>query len=748
MPRISPRGVPSIRARRTFLQRALWPGIVLATVACAGGPTSNEWPEPTGLQGSRGTRTVPETRQEAVRETLHGVEVEDPYRWLEDLGSEETRGWARAQDQATVEAIERNPAYPDLQNRLLEILDFERFSNVSRHGETFFMRRSRGNGTGGVLIVQEGRQGDSRVLVDPEQLFPGEDRALQQIAPDLEGRSVAFGMSRSGSRWTRLLILDVRTGQLYPERLEGLHTAIGQIAWHPDGTGFFYTRWPVPTNAGGQEATYDNGAVYFHRIGTPQSSDRKIIDAPGEPDRWFSAGLTEEGHHLVVSSARARDAGNGIEVLDLRSDRRRVLVGTAEHTFSFLGNRGTRLWFRTDAGAPKGRIVSFDLGRESAEPRETIAEQEETLNQASLVADHFLLGYTRDAVPIVKVFDSAGRFVRDQRLPKTGAIWGGFRGRRTDERALFDLSDLADPGTHYALDPASGKIERLLRPKLAFDPDAFELRQVFYEGKDGTRIPMFLAHHESVRPEEDNPTFLYAYGAFKWSAFPWFQPLMVAFMERGGVYAMANIRGGGEYGEAWHQAGIRRNKQTGVDDLLAAAEWLVAEGYTSRSRLAVNGGSASGLLAAAAMVQRPDLFASAILDIPALDLIRFEKFTGGAYWVPDLGTVDDPEEFRSLLALSPYHNLESGVCYPPTLVTAGERDETTVPSHAYKFIAALQAAQGCDQPALMQVVWGAGHSFGNHAEQTATTSARIVAFLDRHLDLRRSRGPGMEMAGN
>jgi prolyl oligopeptidase len=358
-----------------------------------------------------------------------------------------------------------------------------------------------------------------------------------------------------------------------------------------------------------------------------------------------------------------------------------------------------------------------------------------------MIADRLIVFSTRDAAPRVRIHALSGEVERDLPLPPLTTVWGpsvgspGFGGRATDREAYFVATGVADPGSVYRLDPRTGRTDLFLRPSFGFDPGAFVGRQVFYTGKDGTRIPMFIAHHRDVRPDGSRPVFMYGYGAFGWAAFPWFQPQILAWMENGGVYAIPCLRGGGEYGEAWHEAAIRERKQTSVDDYIAAAEWLVANEYAAPRKVVANGGSASGVIAAAALIQRPALFGAAVIDIPALDMVRYDRHTGAASWIPEFGSTASVVEFRALRALSPYHNLDPRVCYPPTLVLAGEKDDIAVPSHAYKFIAALQASQPCASRALLLVAWGAGHTFGSSNEASAENWSRQLAFVSAAVGL-------------
>jgi prolyl oligopeptidase len=421
-----------------------------------------------------------------------------------------------------------------------------------------------------------------------------------------------------------------------------------------------------------------------------------------------------------------------------------ALLDKADAAYTFLGNEGTRFWIYTDLEAPRGRVVAIDLTKPQREHwTEVIPQAEETIaggslaggNALGLFGDRFVIMYMKDGRPLVKVFDRQGRFQYEVDLPDGGSIWGGLSGAQNDPEVFYQFLGLTDPSTIHRLNLETGKSTIFHRSKLRFNPDDCVTTQVFYKSKDGTRVPMFVSHKKGLQPDGSHPAFMYGYGAFGWSSFLWYQPQVLVWMEMGGVYAQPSLRGGGEYGEAWHQAGMKLNKQNAIDDYIAAAEWLIANKYASPSKLVANGGSASGALAGAAVIQRPDLFNACIIDRPALDMIRFDQFTGAGHWIQEFGSSTNAEEFQALYAYSPYHNLKPGQCYPATMIMVGDRDEVTVPMHAYKFTAALQAAQGCGQPVLLKMMWGAGHNFGATTEQMIDSMADEITFLARALNL-------------
>ncbi len=671
-------------------------------------------------------------------DVYHGTRVADPYRWMEEMDAAETSAWVRAQDAHARRFVHATPGREGLRAAIARIADVTRYAVPQRSGDVLVYVGGDGSFTTRWLLVESpGEQ--PRVALRPEHFSPDGSRRLGRVAPDDRGRYVAYSVTEGQSRWERWRIHDLASGRDLDDELTGLNAAASAVTWSPDGAGFYYERLDPP--APGAELTEQLGAerLFFHQVGTPQSQDRLVYDP--QAALALGTGITRDGRYLVVTVGERGSPDNRVLYRDLATGDSSLvpLVDQADATYTVVGNDGTVFWLYTNAGAPRGRVIAVDARAPRREAwRDLIPEAEDVVDTwltATAVGDRIVVGYRRDAWLAVKVFRADGRFDYELELPKVGSIWS-FAGRQGDPIAYYTLSDFTDPGTVYRLDVRTGESTVFRRPELAYDPDAFVTRQVFYESVDGTRIPMFLTHRRDIDTTVPHPTFMYGYGAFNWAASPWFQPHVTAWLQMGGVYALPNIRGGGEYGEEWHQAGIKRNKQTSIDDYLAAAQWLLDSGYTSRELLVANGGSASGPLVGAAITQRPDLFAASIIDFPALDMLRLEAFTGGRGWRSDFGTAEDEEDFRALLAYSPYHQVREGTCYPATLVTPGERDETTVPMHAYKFVAALQHAQSCDNPIMLRISWGAGHSYGATQQDAMENWADQISFLIRALDLR------------
>ncbi len=470
-----------------------------------------------------------------------------------------------------------------------------------------------------------------------------------------------------------------------------------------------------------------------------------VYSPPAEPGLLVGYTVSDDGRYLVITLRDGSSSQNRVLIQELDGAGRRpavALMPAADANYTFLGSEGPRLYFFTDQGAPRGRVIAVDLRRPGRRhwmvvvpeaPEPIAANSAVGGNALGMFGDRFVLMYLKDGRPVLRVFDREGRLEFEPPLPAGGLVWGGFAGRQRDPEVFFRFLGLTEASTVYRLDLAKKRSSVFLDSPTPFDADSIAIEQVFYRSADGTRVPMFLAYRKGLRRDGRSPAFMYGYGAFGWVSFLYYQPFVLNWLELGGIYAQPAVRGGGEYGEPWHEAGARRRKQNVIDDYLAAAEWLVANRYTSASRLVANGGSASGGLAAAAILQRPDLFGAAVIDRPVLDMARFHRFSQASYWLPEFGSPDDPDDLRALLAWSPYHNIRDGRCYPPTLVMAGERDQVAVPLHAYKFTAALQAAQGCANPVLLKVMWGAGHNFGTTPEQSAGSWADQTAFLIRAL---------------
>ncbi|MFP3939538.1 MAG: prolyl oligopeptidase family serine peptidase [Thermoanaerobaculia bacterium] len=672
----------------------------------------------------------PETRRVEQVDVYHGVEVPDPYRWLETdvRESEDVRDWVEAQNEVTFGFLESIPERPAIRDRLTELWNYERYSAPFKKGGRYFFMKNDGLQDQSVLYTQRTLLEEPRLLLDPNEWSEDGTVALAGFSVSPDGHHAAFARAEAGSDWQVWRVLEIDSGEVLPDEIRW--TKFTEVAWTQDGEGFFYARYPEAGEGEEYQAVAQDQKVYHHRLGTAQEEDVLVYERPHEPDVGFDLTVTEDGRYLVISGAKGT-SGNLVLVDDLAEPYGMpvTLVGDLEHDYRFVANDGPVFYFVTDRGAPLRRLIAIDLRRPAAEHwREVVAEGENTLEAANLVGNLFVARYLQDAKTRGRLFSLDGEPVRDVELPGLGTA-DGFGGRRSDTETFYSFSSFATPPSIYRYDLVSGESTLLRQAAVDFDPDDYEVKQVFYTSKDGTRVPMFLAHRKGIELDGSNPTLLFGYGGFKISLTPSFSVSRLAWMEMGGVFALANLRGGGEYGEAWHEAGIKQNKQNVFDDFIAAAEWLIDNDYTRPERLAIQGGSNGGLLVGAAMTQRPELFGAALPAVGVMDMLRYDEFTAGRFWVDDYGSSGDPEEFRALYAYSPYHNLTDGTAYPATLVTTADTDDRVVPAHSFKFAARLQEAHAGEAPALIRIETRAGHGGGKPTSKQIEEVADEWAFL-------------------
>lgn len=658
----------------------------------------------------------------------------DPFSPLESLEAAATQEWLEAQARLLAQQIDRGPGLEAYERRIREIqAQTAYWTALPAGGDRFVLVGSRGvTGGSASAVTVFLREGDR----PPQPLLTADSAggALSRwVAIDPAGRCLAYLVGDPGSRWLRLRVFDIDRRVTLDDNLDGLHSTAPQVAWLPDGSGLVYAHFDPPADP--RLGQVPAPGLRLHRLGKSQATDEVLLAPEQAWQSWLTPHVTADGR-LVVEGSRGTSGRSDLWVADLRGrgiELRPVWLD-APGSPRVLGSDGRDLIVEE-----AGRVVTIDSRRvDRAHWRTRIPAGKDALVFAALAGGRLLLVRSRDARPLLSVHAVDGRWLRDVDLPEGRNIWGppwgfGITGPAAGRHAWFNSSGLADPGTLYRLDTTSGTLERWQPAETAADPERIVTRHVLVGSADGTRFPMFLCHARGTAPDARRPVILYAYGALSWSAFPWFQPQMVAFLEKGGVFAVAGVRGGGEYGEAWHQAGRARNRSRAVADVHAAADWLVREGWTRPGRLAAQGSSLGSALMALAVLARPQAFGAALLDIPVLDLVRYGLFTGGKLWTDEIGWGGTPEEAAALRAISPYHRVSRG-CHPPTLVSAGSRDETAVPLHAYKYVAALQAAQDCPRPVLLQVMEGAGHSMGVSPEQSARSWARQLAFLDLVLE--------------
>ena len=682
-----------------------------------------------GCQHTSVTLNYPTTLQTNQIDHYHGVAVADPYRWLEDDNSPATKAWVEAQNRVTFGYLEKLPQRAVLRERLAELWNYERYGVPFKQGERYFFTKNDGLQNQSVLYVAESLQAEPRVLLDPNGLSVDGTVALSGYSVSEDGNLMAYGLSAAGSDWQEWQVRDVRTGVDLPDRLKWVK--FSGAAWAKDGKGFYYSRYDAPKPGEKLKGANYFQKLYFHRIGTGQGEDVLVYERPDQKEWGFGGQVTDDGRYLVIHVWQGTDRRNRVFYLDLQAPEKKVveLLNDFDAHYSLVDNEGTKFWFSTDLAAPRGRVIEIDLSRpERGNWREVIPQAAETLKGVNMLNDRFVCSYLKDARSQVKVFGRDGRLEREVELPGLGTV-GGFGGRQGDTETFYSFTSFNVPGTVYRYDLKSGRSSVFREPKVAFDPADYETRQVFYTSKDGTRIPMFLAHKRGLKLDGNNPTYLYGYGGFNISLTPSFSVAMLTWMENGGLYVRPNLRGGGEYGEEWHQAGTKLKKQNVFDDFIAAAEWLIASGYTRSGRLAIAGGSNGGLLVGACMTQRPELFGVALPDVGVMDMLRFHRFTIGWAWRSDYGSSESAEEFKALHAYSPLHNLRPGERYPATLVTTADHDDRVVPAHSFKFAARLQECQAKDgPPVLIRIETKAGHGAGKPTGKLIDEAADRLAF--------------------
>ncbi len=677
----------------------------------------------------------PVTRTSDQTDVYHGTRVADPYRWLEDTDAPDTRRWTRAQNRLTSAWLAAVPQRAAIRRRMTELWNYERWGVPFRRGGRIFSFRNDGLQNQSVLYVQPSLAAAPRVVLDPNTLSPDGTVSLGTVAVSEDGGLLVYGTSSGGSDWQEFRVREVDTGRDRPDHLKWVK--FSGAAWTRDGKGFFYARYPEPAG-NALTSALANQRLYYHRLGTPQSKDVLVYERPDQPTWGFAPEVTEDGRYLVVTVWQGSAPVSRVHVLDLgdpaaprlRGEMLRLL-DDADADYSLVGSRGTVLYFRTDADAPRGRIIAVDLRAPARSAWRTVVPQtEDALTDARIAGGRFVAEYLHDAHSRVRVLTLDGRPVRDLELPTLGTV-GSVTGEPGDTDIFYSFTSFLYPPTIFRHELGTGETETVHAPKTGFDPSRYTTEQVFYTSRDGTRVPMFLSYRRDLKRDGGNPTQLYGYGGFSWNLTPGYTVPVLVWLEMGGVYAAPNLRGGAEYGEEWHRAGMLEKKQNVFDDFIAAAEYLVRERYTSPAKLSVSGDSNGGLLVGAVVNQRPELFGAAIPGVGVMDMLRYHRFTIGWGWVPEYGSADDPRQFPWLYAYSPLHNLKPGTRYPATLVTTGDHDDRVVPGHSFKYAAALQAAQGGDAPVLVRVETRAGHGAGKPTSMQIKEAADKLAFLVR-----------------
>ena len=672
--------------------------------------------------------TYPAARHDDVVDDYHGTKVADPFRWLEDDNSEETKAWVKAQNAVTFDYLKSIPERETIKARLKSLWNYERFGIPAKHGTRWFYTRNSGLQNQSVLYVAESLEAEPKVLLDPNGLSKDGTVSLTVTSISDDGKWLAYGTSAGGSDWNEFRIRTVDTGEDLPEVLKWIK--FSGASWAADGSGIYYGRYPEPKKGAAMTEANKNKRLYFHKLNTPQSEDVEVYANPEKPDWGFYASVTDDGHYLIISVSEGTDPKNRLYFKDLTKPEAAVvkLFDDFDAEYSFIDNVGTTFFIYTNKDAPRYRVTTVDISKPTA-LTEIIPQSPEKLESVSMVGDQLICERLKDARSAVTAYDLTGKLIREVELPGIGSV-GGFGGKRVDKETFYSFSSFTVPGAIYRYDIATGKSSIYREPKLDFDGSQFETKQVFFKSKDGTRVPTFITHRKGLKLDGANRCLLYGYGGFNISLTPIFSVGRAVWLEQGGIYAMVNLRGGGEYGEEWHEAGTKLKKQNVFDDFIAAAETLIKDGYTQSSKLAIQGGSNGGLLVGACMTQRPELFGAAIPAVGVMDMLRFHKFTIGWAWKSDYGSSESADEFKALHAYSPLHNLKPGTRYPSTLVMTADHDDRVVPAHSFKFAATLQKAQAKDgPPVLIRIETSAGHGAGTALNKLIEETADQWAFL-------------------
>ena len=683
--------------------------------------------------------SYPKAEKGPTVDNYFGTEVTDPYRWLENDTSRQTAAWVEAENRITSDFLKKIPFRDKLLKRLTELSNYEKLSAPrKRHGKWYFFKNN-GLQNQSVLYVMDQLGGEPRIFLDPNTLSPDGTVALKGVYFSNNGKYAAYSISRSGSDWQEFYVIDLKTGQLTQDHIEW--AKFSGAAWYGDG--FYYSAYDAPTKGKEFSNVNEGHKIYYHKIGTPQSEDVLFYQNAAYPKRFYTCTVNEEETMMFLYESGA-GAGNNLYVRDLRTPDAQFfqMTDNMDYDYSPLHTEGDKIYLITNYNAPKSRIMTADIRRPGiSDWQELIAEQNDVLSGADVINRHFILTYSKDASDHAYLYSLAGQQIREIALPSVGSV--GFTGDEKEPECFYTFTSFTIPGTIYRYDMQTGQSTLYAQPKVAFNPQDYTTEQVFFQSKDGTRIPMFLTYKKGIN--SPRPVYLYGYGGFNISLVPSFSANRIPWLEQGGIYAQVTLRGGGEYGEEWHQAGTKMQKQNVFDDFIGAAEWLIREGYTDKEHIAIVGGSNGGLLVGACMTQRPDLFRVAIPQVGVMDMLRYHKFTIGWNWAPDYGTSEDSKEmFEYLKGYSPLHNLKKGTTYPATLVTTADHDDRVVPAHSFKFAATLQECQSATQqqsqkplpPTLIRIDTKAGHGGGKPLAKILEEQADIYSFILYNMGLK------------
>ena len=678
--------------------------------------------------------TYPEIHRDSTIDIYHGTKVPDPYRWLEDPDSAQTQDWVAKQNKLTFDFISSVPVREQIKTRLKSLMNYPRYSSPYKRGGRYFFWKNNGLQNQSVLYSQKTLDGQPNIVINPNLLSKDGTVAVSTTAVSENGALLAYAVSRSGSDRQEIKIRTIDSGIDYEETLQWCRFT--SIAWKHNNTGFFYDRFPDPNTVPVDDQTNYN-KVYWHKLATPQSQDKLIYERPDNKELGFASFVTEDGKFLILHVYHGTSPKNRIYYRPVESTGPFIkLLDDADASYNFIGNVGSVFYFNTDLEAPRGRVIAIDINNPERNNWQTILPQtEDVIDYVGLINNHFVIAYMHDVHHQLKIYNLGGDFVREIPLPTLGTV-SGLSGKHDDTEMFFSFTSFLFPTTNYRYDFQNDKLSIFQKPEIDFNPSTYQTRQVFYYSKDGTRVPMFITHKKGLKLDSSNPTLLYGYGGFNINIKPSFSVSVINWLEMSGVYCVANLRGGSEYGETWHQAGMLDKKQNVFDDFISAAEWLIANKYTNTKKLAIRGGSNGGLLVAACMLQRPDLYGAVVCQVPVADMLRYHKFTVGRYWIPEYGNAEaSAEHFKFLYAYSPLHNVREGVSYPPILITSADTDDRVVPSHSKKFAATLQEKAAGKNPILLRVETKAGHGGGKPITKVIEEQADIYAFLFKVLNM-------------
>jgi len=732
-----------------FKAHYLVPLCCLLSLACDGGQTECPEPEPASVEtpsdassGKSSMWNYPAARVSAQVDDLHGVGVPDPYRWMEQIDSDETRQWVEAENQVTDSYLQTLDSRAEIAAKLEQLWNYERYGTPWTEGGRYFFAKNDGLQDQSVYYWTDSLDGEPELMLDPNGLSEDGTTAVSGMKVSHDGKLLAYALSDAGSDWKRWKVREIASGEDRSDLIEW--SKFTGVAWTPDNKGFFYGAYDPPSAGDEFEELNHNQKLFYHRLGAKQAADKLIYADPEHPDWQFDGKVSEDGDYLIIDVSVGTDVRNMLYYAPLKRGAKLdgevvKLIDELDASYGFIGNLGSEFYFFTNLDATRGRVVKIDVDAVGdGEPTlvEVIAEDpEHTLQSVQMTGGRLFARYMVDAKNEIRVHDPAGERERVIELPEAIASVAGFGGKFDAEQTFYGLMSFTRPNTIYRYDIASGQSEVWREPKLAVDTSRYETEQVFYKSKDGTEVPMFLVHKKGLEPSGDAPTYLYGYGGFNISLTPRFSVPDLVWLELGGVYAQPNLRGGGEYGESWHEAGTKLDKQNVFDDFIAAAEYLIDEGWTNSDKLAIGGRSNGGLLVGAAMTQRPDLFEAVLAGVGVMDMLRFHKFTIGWAWVSDYGSADDPEQFAALYDYSPYHNIEDGTAYPATMIYTADHDDRVVPSHSYKFAARMQAAQAGEEPVFIRIDTKAGHGAGKPTSKQIEEWADLWGFVADQLDM-------------